>query len=130
VESARREQEPDQEFERIEAGAQAKADEAQRTASGYFSQAQEEIDARREKAAGSLHVVADRLRQTGSEVAQLDEQALEKLARGVDSTADYIERHSTREMWEDARDYVQKHPMAAVAAAVVFGFMVGRILGR
>jgi ElaB/YqjD/DUF883 family membrane-anchored ribosome-binding protein len=52
----------------------------------------------------------------------------EKAAMGMERTAGYLREHSTGDMTADIETYVREHPMQGVAAAVLAGFVIGRVL--
>jgi ElaB/YqjD/DUF883 family membrane-anchored ribosome-binding protein len=103
------------------------ADRARQTADGMGDRAREAEERGREEASSKLESVADQLRERASSDGTKGEMA-ERAAVGMERTADYLREHSTGDMTADLEAYVREHPMQGVAAAVVAGFVIGRVL--
>lgn len=86
----------------------------------------------KEKIAGGLDKAADRLRQNVESMAPegRGRQALERVAGGVQSTAEYVREMDFQTMGEDARAYVRDHPTNALAIAAIGGFLLGLLMTR
>ena len=97
--------------------------QAQEKASEMSDRAREQAEAGKDQAATGMHTAADRIRERAG-----GSEAGEKVAGTMDSTASYLQEHSTAEIWNDVEDYVRKHPGQALAGAVVAGLLLGRIL--
>jgi ElaB/YqjD/DUF883 family membrane-anchored ribosome-binding protein len=113
--------------QRIEEQTQDVADRA-REAAGDMAENMRGAEARgREQASSGLDSVAEQLRERASSDGTKGEMA-ERAAVGMERTADYLREHSTGDMTADLEAYVREHPMQGVAAAVVAGFVIGRVL--
>jgi uncharacterized membrane protein YeaQ/YmgE (transglycosylase-associated protein family)/ElaB/YqjD/DUF883 family membrane-anchored ribosome-binding protein len=73
------------------------------------------------KAATSVRDGAARL-PGGERVTQLAEAAGE----GIDASARYVREHTAQQMIADLRQFVRRHPGAAVVSAAIVGILVGR----
>jgi ElaB/YqjD/DUF883 family membrane-anchored ribosome-binding protein len=58
------------------------------------------------------------------------DDAAESVARKMDDASDYLHDADTGRLGSDIASYVKEHPLQAVAAAVVGGFLIGRMLSR
>jgi ElaB/YqjD/DUF883 family membrane-anchored ribosome-binding protein len=76
-----------------------------------------------ESAASLLHDKADNL-PSGQPVAHLAHAAAEKMQ----ATADYVRQHDVRDMMDDLKALVRKHPAQSLVAAVAAGFLIGLAL--
>jgi len=100
---------------------------ARETADQMGDRAREMEERGREEASSKLESVADQLRERAARDGATGEIA-EKAAMTMERTAGYLREHSTGDMTADLEHYVREHPMQGVAAAVIAGFVIGRIL--
>ena len=86
----------------------------------------------KDKIAGGLDRAADRLRQNVESMPPggRGRQALESVASGVKSTADYVRDMDISTMGEDARAYVREKPASALTFAAIGGFLLGLLMRR
>lgn len=86
----------------------------------------------KEKIASGLDRAADRLRQNVESMAPeaRGRQALERVAGGVKSTADYVRGVDFRALGEDTRTYIREKPTNALAIAAIGGFLLGLLMSR
>lgn len=96
------------------------------------SQAKDKIDQSRPAAASSLENAASAIHQKatdlpgGERVAGIAHSAADTLT----STARYVRQHDVNGMMSDVTSFVKRNPGPSLIAAVVAGFMVGRIFTR
>jgi ElaB/YqjD/DUF883 family membrane-anchored ribosome-binding protein len=100
---------------------------ARETAENMGDRARDMEERGREEASSKLESVADQLRERAAGDGTKGEMA-EKAAMTMERTAGYLREHSTGDMTSDLETYVRDHPMQGVAAAVVAGFVIGRVL--
>lgn len=103
------------------------ATSARETAENMTDRARDAEERGREEASDRLESVADQLRERAGGDGATGEMA-EKAANTMERTAGYLREHSTGDMTADIETYVREHPMQGVAAAVVAGFVIGRML--
>lgn len=86
----------------------------------------------KEKIAGGLDRAANRLRQNVESMPAegRGRQALEKVAGGVQSTADYVRGIDMSTLGEDTRAYIREKPTNALAIAAIGGFLLGLLMSR
>jgi hypothetical protein len=101
---------------------------AREKASEYGQKAQEQADAGIDRAAGGMEKAADKLRSQALREEGVRAQAGEKVADGIDKTAEYLREHDTQAILDDVEKYVRRHPVQAIAGAVVGGFVLARVL--
>jgi ElaB/YqjD/DUF883 family membrane-anchored ribosome-binding protein len=101
-------------------------DEVKERVANVTRAADDKLDARREPAARTLQKTAERLEETANRVTSVVSGA----ARKLNATADYIREHDVREMRDDVQNLVRRHPVPALAAAAVVGYLVGRAFRR
>jgi len=97
--------------------------------SEFGQNAAEAVDSRRANAANGLDNAADAIRAGADKlpnVSQFAHQAADKLG----STADYVRRHSVRDVFSDIEEYIRSHPAQAFLGAAIVGFCVGRMTVR
>ena len=94
-------------------------------AQAAVTQAMGRIEDSREQVAGRLEKAADELRERTAGPAA---PAIERVAKGMESTAGYLHEHETAAIAEDVSHYVKIHPMQAIALAAFVGFLLGRLL--
>ncbi len=88
----------------------------------------DQADASLGKAAEGLGMASEQIRQRAQEQGGIQAQLGGRVADGLDKTSDYLETRDTAQVIDDVEAYVKAHPMAAVAGAVVGGFVLSRIL--
>lgn len=86
----------------------------------------------KDRIAGGLDRAADRIRQNVESLAPgaRGRQALEKVASGVQSTADYVRGMDLSTLGEDTRTYIRENPTNALAIAAIGGFLLGLLMAR
>jgi len=90
--------------------------------------AKDKIDSVREPVADRLRGAADVIRDKGgslpggASVANATQGAADRL----ETTADYIESHSAKEMVADLMDLVKQHPTQSLLIAGALGFLIAR----
>ncbi len=86
----------------------------------------------KEKLAGGLDRAASRLRQNVESMPAeaRRRQALEKVAGGVQSTAEYVRGMDMSTIGEDTRTYIRENPTNALAVAAIGGFLLGLLMTR
>ena len=91
------------------------------------------IDAKRDKVASGIESVAsglhgrvDSMAETGSKVGK----AAHGAADSLQSAAQYVRDHDTKEMLSDLEDVIRKHPGKALLAVLAVGYLAGRALQR
>lgn len=90
-------------------------------------QAQDKADEGINQAAGGLETAAEKIREKTPDDGIAGE-ASEKVASGVESAASYLREKDSAQIFEDVESYAREHPMQALGAALVAGFVIGRIL--
>lgn len=103
------------------------ADKAEELAPQARDRAYQATESGRESGAGALDQAASGLEERASS-GGVTGMAAERTAEGMHSAAGYLKDHETSEIWDDVEQYVRTHPVQAVAAAVVTGIVVGRVL--
>lgn len=107
------------------------ARDAKETANDTASQVRERVveatEQGLEKAAQSVHTAAEAVRERVAGRGGLPETAGEKVAERMERTATYMREHDTGTILSDAVQYVREHPKRSIIAAVVVGFILGRI---
>jgi ElaB/YqjD/DUF883 family membrane-anchored ribosome-binding protein len=98
------------------------------TASEAADRLQQQADAGMERAAESAHKVAEKLHERAEHFDGLRADANEKVARTIDRTADYLREHDSEQLFGDVKAYVRKHPVQAVAGAIVGGVILGKFI--
>jgi ElaB/YqjD/DUF883 family membrane-anchored ribosome-binding protein len=104
------------------------ADKAEELAPQARERAYEAAESGRESSAGALDRAASGLEDRAARSEGMTGMAAERTAEGMHAAAGYLKQHETSEIWDDVEQYVRTHPVQAVAAAVVTGIVVGRVL--
>ena len=94
-----------------------KAAELGRKATDKLEDSRQSTASALERGATSLHSTSDQLSDFGHRAAER-----------IQSTADYVRQTNLRSMAGDIQDVVKRYPGAALAAAAVVGFIIGRSL--
>jgi ElaB/YqjD/DUF883 family membrane-anchored ribosome-binding protein len=84
----------------------------------------DKIDASREPAAATLDKTAATLHSKSDRVASAAHATADK----IQATADYVRDHDFKEMANDVQELVKRYPGQSLAAAVVLGFLLARVL--
>jgi ElaB/YqjD/DUF883 family membrane-anchored ribosome-binding protein len=113
--------------ERARSTATQVADKAEELAPQARERAYRAVESGRESSAGVLDRAAAGLEDRAGD-GGIAGTAAERTAEGMHAAAGYLREHETREIWDDVEHYVRAHPVQAVAAAVVTGIVVGRVL--
>jgi hypothetical protein len=103
------------------------ADQAKNKAGEIANQAKERADVMKDQAAGGLERAARVAHQRASESAGMPAEAGTKVANVMDDTARYFRTHDTHNIGADVASYVRRHPIQALAGAVVGGFLLGKL---
>jgi ElaB/YqjD/DUF883 family membrane-anchored ribosome-binding protein len=85
-----------------------------------------QADAGMDRAAEGAHRVAQTLRERAGHFEGVGADAGERVAETFDRGADYLREHDTEQFLGDVKSYVRKHPMQAVAGAIVGGLLLGK----
>jgi ElaB/YqjD/DUF883 family membrane-anchored ribosome-binding protein len=106
------------------------AEKAQKQAAAVKDRAMEQAEVGKTKAASGLKSAAEQMRSrtNAAESEGPKEKVITRAADTMDKSAQYLEEHEPREMWDDFEKFVREHPMQAAAGALVAGLVVGRIL--
>ncbi len=118
-------EQPEREMESTASAARERAEE-------MAGEARARAEGAKEKVAGGLERAADRLQQrvAAMEPGTTGREALEKVASGVQSTAQYVREMEFRTLGEDTVRYIREHPTNAMLIAASAGFLLGIILSR
>ena len=84
------------------------------------------LDGRREPLADALDRTASQLRAKASDGMTAVCGASDRASERLQGAATYLRTHNTDAMMTDTKEYVQRHKGAALIAAAVIGFMIGR----
>jgi ElaB/YqjD/DUF883 family membrane-anchored ribosome-binding protein len=103
-------------------------EDAVEQASGTVHKIRKQADAGIERAASGVETVAGRLRETAGHYEGVPADAGTKVADTMDQTASYLHGHDSQEIVGDFQKFVRDHPLAAVAGALVGGFVLAKIL--
>jgi hypothetical protein len=114
--------------------AQEYADHAKNTASKIADQAKNKTGEManqvnvwaKDQAASGLERAAHMAHQRASG-SGMPAEAGTKVANVMEDTAKYVRTHDTNDVWGDVEFYVRSHPIQALAAAVVGGFVLGKL---
>ena len=87
---------------------------------------QRQADAAIERAAEGAHKVAEKLHDRAEHLEGLRADANEKVAATIDRTADYLHGHDSEQLFGDVKSYVRRHPLQAVAGAIIGGLVLGK----
>jgi len=87
------------------------------------------VEQAREKAANVAHEAAQMLHEHPPGRGHAAE-ATEELATRIDRTSGYLRDSDVRAIRGDVRQYLRKHPMQVIAAAVIGGFLASRVLAH
>jgi ElaB/YqjD/DUF883 family membrane-anchored ribosome-binding protein len=91
--------------------------------------AKEKADEGIDRAAEGVQGAADKLRDRAERQSGVAADAGTKVADTMERSAEYLREHDTEQILDDLEQYVRKHPVQALAGAVVGGFIIGRLLG-
>jgi len=103
-------------------------EKAQQKASEFGQKAQQQAEQGREKAATATEKAASQLREKAMQQGGKPGEIGTKVADKLETTSDYLQQHDTTEILDDIEKYVRDHPLQAVGAAVVGGFVLARII--
>ncbi len=104
------------------------AHQGQEMASEFQHKANEQAEMGRERAAGTMGRAATQLREKAAHQGGKTGEFGTRVADKLESTSDYLEQHDTGEILDDIEKYVKEHPLQAVGAAAIGGFVLARIL--
>jgi ElaB/YqjD/DUF883 family membrane-anchored ribosome-binding protein len=103
------------------------ADQAVNKAGEIANQAKEKADVMKDQAADGLERAAQVAHRRASESTGMPAEAGTKVANLVEDTAGYFRTHDTHNIGADVASYVRRHPIQALAGAVVGGFLLGKL---
>jgi ElaB/YqjD/DUF883 family membrane-anchored ribosome-binding protein len=113
----------------VEESTDSTVDSVKEKARDTAEMAKDRADEGIDKAAEGMQGAADKLRDRAEQQGGVAADAGVKVADTMERSAEYLREHDTDQIFEDLEQYVRKHPMQAIAGAVVGGFIVGRLLG-
>jgi|SRR5579872_1836442 len=105
------------------------SDAAQRAkdrAAEFGRAAADKVEQQRSKAAGALHGASSTIREKADRWASEAGQMAHSAADRLDSAADYVREHDTRQMMSDVMEVVKKHPAQSLLVAAGLGFLMAR----
>jgi len=103
-------------------------DKAQMKVSEFKDKAQQQAELSREKAATATEHAASQLREKAMQQGGKPGEIGTKVADKLHTTSGYVQQHDTMEILDDIEKFVRDHPLQAVGAAVVAGFVLARII--
>lgn len=120
-------------------GATATATKVKENVKEKFNQGthkvREGIESSRQATSSRLRNASHGIRDLETRLGQGMEQAREKTSAGLEATsrrvesmAEYLEQHDSRQMWEDMKVVVRRNPGRSVIAGLLVGLFVGRIM--
>ena len=104
------------------------SDKAQQKATEFGHKAQQQADHGLDKAATATEKAASQLREKAMQQGGKTGEIGTKVADTLDTTSDYLQQHDTTEILDDIEKFVRDHPLQAVGAAVIGGFVLARII--
>jgi hypothetical protein len=103
------------------------ADQAKTKVGEIANQAKKRADVMGDQAAGGLEHAAQVAHQRATGSAGIPAEAGTKVANVMEDTAQYLRTHDTHSIWVDMASYVRRHPVQALAGAVVGGFLLRKL---
>jgi ElaB/YqjD/DUF883 family membrane-anchored ribosome-binding protein len=91
------------------------------------TKAQDRIDAERDRVASRIQDAAQRVRMRGDAAGPIGHTAGDQVATRLEAAAGYLHEHPSDEIAGDVATYVKQHPLRAVVAAAVVGYLFGRL---
>lgn len=85
-------------------------------------------DQAKEKAAQFGETAKMKATQFGEKAKDMADARKDQVGTRLEEAGHYMRSKDTTEMWHDVEEYVKRHPMQAIAGAVVAGILMGRIL--
>jgi len=114
-----------------------KAAEVKEKVAEFGRKTVDNIDESRQSAAGAFDQAAAKLHSGGEQLSDVAHTAADRIsgaahvtAEKVQAAADYIRETNLKDMGEDLKDVVKRHPGPALAVAAVLGFLVARSFRR
>jgi len=104
------------------------ASKAQEKARELGQAAADKVDEKRGGAADALHGASTAIHEKadnlpgGGKVSEMAHAAADKM----DSAANYVQEHDTKEMMADVESLIRRHPAQSLLVAAGVGFLVGR----
>jgi ElaB/YqjD/DUF883 family membrane-anchored ribosome-binding protein len=89
----------------------------------------DKIDERRVAAVSALRDTASTMHDSADKIPDIPEMT-HSAARRVESTADYLDSHDTRQFIRDIGAVVKNSPVPSLMIAALAGFIIGRTLRR
>ena len=81
-----------------------------------------------DSASQGLHANADSLGRAAHSAADSVSRVGHQAADKIDATAQYVRSHSAKALVADIENFVKENPGKSLLAAVVLGFVVGRVI--
>jgi ElaB/YqjD/DUF883 family membrane-anchored ribosome-binding protein len=103
------------------------ADQAKNKTGEMANQATERAKVVKDQAADGLERAAQVAHQRASGSGGMPAEAGMKIADVMEDTAQYLRTHDSNDVWGDVASYVRRHPIQALAGAVVGGFVLGKL---
>jgi len=91
------------------------------------AKAHDRIDVERDRVATRIEDAAGRLRQRGDAAGPIGHTAGEQVATRLEVAAGYLHERQSNEIAGDVATYVKQHPLRAIFAAALVGYLFGRI---
>jgi hypothetical protein len=120
---------------RAEEKAEDIKEQAGSQADAMLDDSEKRADAMREDMAGNLdsgaekmHGRADMAKDIGKQAGEQVAAAGHKVASGMESTAQYMQQHSSRDIAKTATKYAQEHPMKTGLGALLTLFVFWRLM--
>ena len=113
---------------RMKEDASQKISGAKEKVAEFGRKAADSIDAQRTPAANALDRSAAALQQTGDKVSGAVGGAVRATGDKLKAGADYLRENDLQTMMTDVNDLVKRYPGQSLAAAVVAGFLLGRVI--
>lgn len=92
-------------------------------------QAIDKIDEKRVAAAGAMRDAASTMHESADKIPDIPAMT-HQAARRMESTADYLDNHDTRQFISDIGAVVKNSPVPSLMIAALAGFIIGRTLRR
>jgi ElaB/YqjD/DUF883 family membrane-anchored ribosome-binding protein len=103
------------------------ADQARNNTGEMANQAKERAKVVKDQAADGLERAAQVAHQRASESGGMPAEAGTKVANVMEDTAQYLRTHDSNDIWGDLASSVRRHPIQALAGALVGGFLLGKL---
>ncbi len=88
------------------------------------------LDGARDQSAEAMESAADGVSRASRNVIHRVARAADRTASALETSADYVRDHDSKEVLQDVSDLAKRHPGTALAAAALVGFFLGRAMTR